>query len=244
MSKYGENISDSSWETPPNVILGVSLGRSLYSRRLFRSFGETATESGIDFAFLIGDHLHAYTYSVFHNVELAIARRKMWAMSEQVKATIRNATAQLPSNGRIFTWHGVETKAEYRTIGAVVAALYQDSPNFRAEVRKQVWSNLGSRLVGMRCHADSDRHEQTLRCLDEYVLREIPGLITVAEYMDYPILVYPGSCDLQILSKIYQGRFAQITEILPAEPKRQFVPLVDFLRSDDSPTKMHAETER
>ncbi len=170
-------------------------------------------------ACLIADRLQMYDYAVAHGVELLTARRKVEAAGRALARILaERAAGTCPE---ILFWQDLERQDVYWSILAFADSLYSDAPDFRTDVRRQVWSDLGGKLPA---NGDAVAAERHLIALDRRVLHEIAGAITLAEHMSYPVILRAGR-DMTLLRRIYAEAYPSLARFLPQPTRRRFVSL-------------------
>jgi tRNA-dependent cyclodipeptide synthase len=213
-----------------SAILGVSIGNEgYYTRRRLRSYLEWAREQMLEgrfceFAFLIGDSVHKYDYVVFHDVSMSDAEEKCLEIGERIERSIVRSVRATQVPAAVLHWQDIEQASRYEEILRAVEGAYQTDQHFRQEIESQVDQYLRHVEKYSKLHVDVGvlKRSGNIRSLRNYLIVEIAGLLVLAEYTDYAILVYPGE-DLIIFDDIYRGEFPMIRDCLPEHPTREFV---------------------
>lgn len=206
-----------------NVILGVSLGCPYYSKERIKLYLAWAKINCNKFGFLIGDEIYAYTYSVLTAKSLSMSKKVAYKMGDQLVQMISNISYPELSI-HIFRWNDLKGRI-YNQLFDLISKEYKQNEKFAQLIRDEVWLNLGNRLYGAGVCRDWSCNHKECNTLDLYVLHEISGLITIAEYMNFPVEIYPGK-DVTILKNIYRNEFPNIYNKLPKPLKRNFVQLI------------------
>lgn len=208
-----------------SAYLGISLGSSYYSKERLKSYLAWATISCGKFAFLVGDSIYALTHSVVKRMALPQSLAVSTRMGDEMCTAVYRAGVEADISPIVIRFSELRDDPEYSKLLEVGNDLYSSSAQFRKAVRTQVWTNLHARLADLPeiCSSSSCGHAECER-LDSYVIEEIAGLITMSEYRDYQLEVYPGN-DLLILKDIYSGKYNEYSEILPEDKRREFLSL-------------------
>ena len=216
-----------SGTAPRNVsaFLGVSLGSRYYSVRRLRLYIHWARTNALSFSFLIGDTIYGLTYSVFNRCSPEDGTKVAVALGDQVVERIQAVMAKESFNARVIRWPELESSPHYRRLHDAFQQRYSESPAFVSAVREEVQTNLNRRLTSeVVSRFESEDRGESWRLLDDYVIAEMAGLITMSEYMGFPLEVYPGP-DVTMLQRLYTGGFPNLSDVLPVARHRSFLNL-------------------
>lgn len=208
-----------------NSYLGISIGNPYYSRETIKKYINWSKVNCDQFAFLIGDDIYKYTYSVFKSLELSEAYDRVIKIGDDMEKNISRAISDenYENNCKIIRWGKLSDYDFYKNLELNLHREFVVNSNFQSDVKEQVSFNLSKKLGDLHL-VDSDIPDIHKKLLYEYMLEELAGLITMSEYLDYEQEVYPGQ-DLFILTNIYQNHYTQIRKKLPKELKRKFISL-------------------
>lgn len=227
MSKITNNKSE-----PSCAFLGISIGSPYYSRQRIDDYLAWADLKLDHFAFLIGDDIFALTNSVFKKLSLKEAKLAAskkgdnfeCMLNKAIKDRISTGQCKSAQNTKIYRWRDLSKKDEYNQYLQAALMDYKTSDKFRQSLREQIWCNLGSRLSVTGISRDFRKVYQTSIRFDNYLLREIAGLITISEHTIYNTEIYPGD-DLFIMENVYASEYDHLASILPENKKRSFMKL-------------------
>ena len=201
--------------------LGISLSNPYYSRANLVKYMKWIGLSNYELAFLIGDYIHKYTYSVFKDVTLDEALDVCLKMGENMDKNIKRASSKVGKNFNIYHWKEITKNDFYKRLKDNIYNEYINNNNFKKMVRQQVINNLENKINYKLSNNKTITRKDKYK-LDKYVLEEITGLITMSEYLSYSLELYPGN-DLFIIKKIYSGEFKQIFRNIKIDYKRKFL---------------------
>ena len=71
-----------------NSYLGISIGNPYYSRETIKKYINWSKDNCEKFAFLIGDEIYKYTYSVFKSLDIAEAFERVTKMGDDMEKNI------------------------------------------------------------------------------------------------------------------------------------------------------------
>lgn len=208
-------------EDESGAYLGISIGSSYYSKQRIRHYLAYANAVFSHFAFLIGDGIYKFTLAGTKDISLEEATRRAHMIGDERERMLKNIIEMSGHAAKVLRWSDVENMPEYNSLLHVVTETYNTNKQFKKLVRKQIFLNLGGRVAEAGLSQDPRFDNDISNLFDTYILEEIAGLITVSEFTQYHLEIYPGK-DLIILKKIYQDRFQKISDALPTIRKRQF----------------------
>ena len=209
---------------PASGFLGISLGSPYYSRARIDAYLAWASVNLEKFAFLIGDEIFALTNAVFKDISLERSREIAERKGEDIAIMLERAAAAKGLRAHVFRWRDLTRIPQYGVYYRAVRLEYDINERFKSAVRRQVWTNLGSRLAVTGYPPNGLGDNGVSKLLDDYVLHEIAGLVTISEHTAYALEIYPGQ-DLEILERCYSGEYPRLDAVLPASRKREFLTL-------------------
>lgn len=207
-----------------SAFLGISIGKSYYSREHIRNYLSWAEVNFEAFAFLIGDLIYKYTLIAFKGLSFDDATDRALRMGDETARMLTELTAHARMPVTTMRWGDVVSIQEYSVLLGAVDGACKSNPSFQEAVRNQVWLNLGSRLEKIGVPKNPRVHNEISILFDSYIKEEVAGLIAVSEYTRYHTEIYPGQ-DLKILNDIYADMYPEVSSVLPKERKREFIPI-------------------
>ncbi len=208
-----------------NSYLGISIGNPYYSRDTIKKYINWAKSNCNKFAFLIGDDIYKYTYSVFKSMEISEASKRVINIGDDMEINISRAIndENYKKKCRIIRWQHLYKLDFYKNLSLILHREFITNSIFKDNIKDQVTYNLSNKLGDLHI-ADLNIPNYGKNWLYEYMLEELAGLITMSEYLNYEQEIYPGQ-DLFVLSNIYQNHYPRIREKLPKILKRMFLSL-------------------
>lgn len=205
-----------------NTFLGYSLGTPYYSSERISSYASWAKINADKFAILIGDEVYKYTLMALKNLSEEEAKSRALSIGDNAEINIKKVLSGM--NVTIYRWNDLIDK-KYELIKKKCYEEKNINLIFSHSVRSQAWENLGNRLEVVGACKNSRCNHSVCLNLDDYVINEIAGLITMSEYVGYNLEIYPGK-DLDIIVQIYAGDFPRIESVLPKNRRRRFLTLI------------------